>query len=115
MTASLGNCVSTFIGGPNHRHVKGLGGAGVFACPECNQKNSFAPNWMLRLPLAAVMLPNDDVPNVVPVFAPGPGAPPPGLAKLVWLKNANDSKRNWNFNRSLIGKLEVAVGADIRY
>ena len=62
-------------------------------CTLANQNTSFAPSWMLRLPLALVMLPNDDVLNVAD-----------GLLKFVWLNRANVSNRNWNFSRSLIGK-----------
>ena len=45
------------------------------------------------MPLAPVMLPNDDVLIVAD-----------GLLKFAWLNSAKVSKRNWNFNRSLIGK-----------
>src|SRR3954454_15146552 len=48
---------------------------------------------MLRLPVALVMFPKEDVLIV-----------DAGFAKLVWLNNPKVSNRNWNLTLSVIGK-----------
>jgi hypothetical protein len=56
----------------------------------------------LRFPVALVILPKDEVPNVAA-----------GFPKFVWLNSANVSNRNWKRRRSFERDLDGVVYGDL--